>query len=173
MGAPFLGCDEPEICARVIHAYLKRLYTRHPSTLHTLKAVTQAANPYFSHLGSGSIMFSAWLSFQAYSSTGMKLKTWTTHVIMASRAGYTFRRCLHFEYKANRDYPRVTNRGVVSTTLSKQLAHLSETGENHDANSASDNGHLRRHRLDYDDVTERCEVKPEVVKRRLNLRRGS
>jgi len=56
-------------------------------------------------------------SLSVYLELGMTSHDWLRNVLEASHYGSSFRRCFFFDYKEQRSpYPRVTNRGVQTST---------------------------------------------------------
>jgi len=56
-------------------------------------------------------------SLSVYLYLGMPSHVWLSNVLEAAHYGHSFRRCFFFDYKEQRSpYPRVTNRGVQTST---------------------------------------------------------
>jgi len=61
-------------------------------------------------------------SLGVYLELGMPSSVWLSNVLEASHFGNSFRRCYFFDYKENRrPYPRVTNRGVQTSSKRRDL----------------------------------------------------
>lgn len=168
---PFKGANEPEVCARVLMAVAKRLYTRSGGVLTDLNQVILD----IPHFGRSSdpldMMSTAISSLATYSHEGMKIKTWTNHVVMRSRAGYSFRHCFYFAYKGTRRDSRVTNRGVISPRGKFGAETYQQTtiamGAKDEQSSVDDS----RSGLDYGNATEGSTLPPKVAQRRLRIAR--
>lgn len=172
MVEPFKGAGEPEVCARVLFAVCKRLYTRYPSSVRTFNQALAHVPPAAYDAGDRTMWALAIASAGHYASQGMKLQQWTTHVIMASRAGYNFRRCFYFDYKAGRDDPRVTNRGVMCSPQASHIQHaIAKEQAKDNNNEQSDCGDCRSG-LDNGNTTEGSTLSPKVAKRRLRIARA-
>lgn len=111
MTAPFSGLNDAGVCARVTIALLKRKIKRMrigkisaPILIGMVTADLEGTE--FRTIRSCLLSLNAWC-LEARSSSA-----WLTEVVYRDMMGYTIRRCLHSEYKANRRDPRVTNRGV-------------------------------------------------------------
>ena len=124
MTAPFTGLGEAAVCARVAIALVKRQRKLHkPAEVQPLILIGITA---MSLHGTNFISVrSALLSLSVWVESHRQSEAWLTGVIYRDMMGYTLRRCFHEEYKASRRDPRVTNRGVKSTTLALQSAETS------------------------------------------------
>jgi hypothetical protein len=117
MTAPFMDAREPEVCARVAiqllkHVRRKRQLAYSTPSLFIGDVVRELDGLAFKSVRSCFFSLNAWLL------DGRTSKSWLSAVVYRSRMGYTLRRCMHNEYKGTRTYPRVTNRGVGSRSLS-------------------------------------------------------
>lgn len=63
-------------------------------------------------------------SLGVYLDLGYSSQQWLDCVLEAAHFGHTFRRCFFFAYKDNRSpYPRVTNRGVLTSAAPHHNKH--------------------------------------------------
>jgi len=97
---PFAGAAESEVLARVWCAQLRRYLskTRGASPEQAYAALVQP----HSRPGSEWPLSTAALSWLHYQRQGMHTASWKSTVLMRSRAGLDWRRCVYFEYKATR-----------------------------------------------------------------------
>lgn len=112
MTPPFTDARMPEVVARVAFRLVERHYKRQIGTtqsgadwiIETIDAI---------ECFRGALPHSALLAALFATRNGMRMARWRDEAVMASRAGYGFRRCWYADYKATRRDPRVTNRGVM------------------------------------------------------------
>jgi hypothetical protein len=111
MTPPFADAKMPEVVARVAYQLVLIEYRKHHAVersgqqtiINTLSSIECLH---------GSLCHSALLAALFATRDGKRMAHWRDDAIVASRAGYGFRRCWYPEYKATRRDPRVTNRGV-------------------------------------------------------------
>lgn len=168
----FPGADPPEVCARVLLRVIERLYTQNPSSLNSLKRCLDRLPVFSMPSDSNDMMSLAIASLGHYGRLGMKTRVWANHVIMASRAGYSFRRCFYFDYKAGRSDPRVTNRGVMGGNVPYVQALLEGRTIEIEGNGCESDCNDSRSGLDNGDTAERGTLPPKVVERRLRVARA-
>lgn len=119
MTAPFSSQGDAAVCARVAIAILrlmckdKELRQVKPSILIGV-AVKRLEGLRFATLRS------CFMSLNVSLIEGRSSKAWLTGVIYRDMMGFTIRHCLSETYKATRRDPRVTNRGVKTTTSQHQ-----------------------------------------------------
>ncbi len=126
MAVPFGDLGDAGVCARVAIALLKRKMKR--VRLGTISApILIGMVTADLHGMAFPTVRSCLLSLNAYCLGGGRSSAWLTSVLYRDMMGYTIRRCLHDDYKANRRDPRVTNRGVKPTTFQARSGETPRT----------------------------------------------
>jgi hypothetical protein len=112
MTAPFSDQGEAAVCARVALALIRR-YRKQITDKEIKPLILIGITVSMLDELRVSTIRTALLSLSVWVEQGRHSKDWLRGVIYRDMMGYSLRRCYHFEYKANRRDPRVTNRGVT------------------------------------------------------------
>lgn len=102
MAVPFSDAKEPEVCARVATALVRRAYWKHPELGTRPVPLIATVIRDLPRVGFP-ILSTALIGMQYYviSKRG-RIAEWKAIAVAGSRLGYNFRQCFYNEYKANR-----------------------------------------------------------------------